>query len=116
MASTTRPIISDDPLYQLLRDGKIKEFNDRRAAGETPDFTGLDFRGLDLRGLDARGLDMSNGYFRQSDLRGVDFSETRLDGASINAAKVSGTLFPRELSAEEITLSLMHGTRMRYRG
>ncbi|MFO7636044.1 MAG: GNAT family N-acetyltransferase [Clostridia bacterium] len=44
------------------------------------------------------------------------FSETRLDGASINAAKVSGTLFPRELSAEEITLSLLHGTRMRYRG
>ena len=116
MASTTRPIISDDPLYQLLRDGKVKEFNDQRAAGETPDFSGLDFRGLDLRTLDARGLDMSNGYFRQSDLRGVDFSETRLEGASINAAKVSGTLFPRELSAEEITLSLLHGTRMRYRG
>lgn len=116
MPSTKRPTISDDPLYQLLRDGKVKEFNERRATGEKPDVSGLDFRGLDLRTLDAHGLDMSNGYFRQSDLRGVDFSETRLDGASINAAKVSGALFPRELSAEEITLSLMHGTRMRYRG
>lgn len=115
MSSTKHPVISDDPLYQMLRDDKVEEFNERRAAGVTPDLTGLDFRGLDLRGLDASGLDMSNGYFRQADLRGVDFSETRLDGASINAAKISGTLFPRELSAEEITLSLLHGTRMRYR-
>ena len=115
MSSTKRPVISDDPLYQLLRDGKVKEFNEQRTAGQTPDFSGLDFRGLDLRGIDAQGLDMSHGYFRQADLRGVDFSETRLEGASINAAKVSGTLVPRELSAEEITLSLLHGTRMRYR-
>ncbi|MFN2338744.1 MAG: pentapeptide repeat-containing protein [Gammaproteobacteria bacterium] len=115
MHGTKRPTISDDPLYQLLRDGKVKEFNDQRAAGETPDFSGLDFRGLDLRTLDAHGLDMSNGYFRQADLRGVDFSTTRLEGASINAAKISGTLFPSQLSAEEITLSLMHGSRMRYR-
>ena len=115
MSDTKRPVISDDPLYQLLRDGKVKDFNERRAAGETPDFSCLDFRGLDLRQMDAHGLDMSNGYFRQADLRGVDFSTTRLDGSSINAAKVSGTLFPRELDAEEITLSLLHGTRMRYR-
>ena len=115
MSSTKRPIISDDPLYQLLRDGKIKEFNEQRATGESPSLAGLDFRGLDLRGLDARELDLSNGYFRQSDLRGVDFSESNLEGASINAAKISGTLFPRQLSAGEITLSLMHGTRLRYR-
>lgn len=115
MPSTTRPLISDDPLYQLLRDGKVQEFNEQRAAGKTPDLSGLDFRGLDLRELDAHGLDLSNGYFRQADLRGVDFSETRLEGASINAAKISGALLPRELDAEEITLSLIHGTRMRYR-
>lgn len=115
MTSAKRPIISDDPLYQLLRDGKVKEFNERRGAGESPSMAGLDFRGLDLRGLDARGMDLSNGYFRQTDLRGVDFSETNLEGASINAAKISGTLFPRQLSAEEITLSLLHGTRLRYR-
>jgi uncharacterized protein YjbI with pentapeptide repeats len=115
MSSTKRPAISDDPLYQLLRDGKVEEFNERRAAGESPNLASLDFRGLDLRGLDAAGLDLSNGYFRQTDIRGVDFSTANLAGASINAAKVSGTLFPRELSAEEVTLSLLHGTRMRYR-
>jgi len=40
-------------------------------------------------------------------------STTLLDGASIGGAKISGTLFPRNLDAEEITLSLVHGTRMR---
>jgi hypothetical protein len=38
-----------------------------------------------------------------------------LEGASINSAKISGTYFPPSLSAEEITLSLVHGTRLRYR-
>ena len=38
-----------------------------------------------------------------------------LEGASIAGTKISGTYFPKELSAEEINLSLQHGTRMRYR-
>ena len=72
-------------------------------------------RHADLRGLVAGGLDMQDCYLRQADLRGVDFRKTRLEGASINGAKISGTYFPHELAAEEITLSLLHGTRMRYR-
>lgn len=116
MSEAKRPIINDDPMYQLLREGKIKEFNERREKGEAAAFSGYDFRGLDLKGLRAKELDLSNCYFRQADLRGIDFSEANLDGASINGSKVSGTLFPRQLSAEEITLSLMHGTRMRYSG
>lgn len=106
--------IKDDPLYILLREGKIQDFNTLREQGHSCDLTHCDFRGLDLRGLTARGLDFSNSYFRQSDLRGVDFSDSILRGCSINGAKISGTLFPRELSADEITLSLLHGTRMRY--
>lgn len=105
-----------DPMYRLLREGRVKDFNDRKALGEKLDITGCDFRGLDLRGLNAQGLDLSNCYFRQTDLRGLDLSSCQLQGASINAAKVSGTLFPKELTADEITLSLLHGTRMRYRG
>lgn len=105
-----------DRMYQLLREGNIKEFNAVKAGGDKADLTGCDFRTVDLRGLDAQGLDFSNCYFRQADLRGVDFRQCRLEGASINAAKISGTYFPDELSAEEITLSLLHGTRMRYRG
>lgn len=103
-----------DRMYQFLRDGNIKEFNVVKAEGNTADLTGCDFRNVDLRGIDAQGLDFSDCYFRQADLRGVDFRHCRLEGASINAAKVSGAYFPPELSAEEITLSLLHGTRMRY--
>ncbi len=103
-----------DPLYRLLREGRVKDFNERRQLGDTPDLKDCDFRGLDLRGLETDGIDFSGCYFRQTDLRGIDFSHARLEGASINGAKISGTHFPHELSAEEITLSLLHGTRMRY--
>ena len=109
------PQITDDPMYRLLRDGDVEEFNTRRAGGESCDLTGCDFRTLDLRKLDAKGLDLRDCYFRQSDLRGVDLSDANLEGASINAAKISGVFFPKQLSAEEINLSLTHGTRMRYR-
>ena len=67
-----------------------------------------------MRGLDAAGIDFSNSYFRGADLRGVDFSTTNLEGASLNSARISGVLFPAELSPEEIELSINHGTRLRY--
>ncbi|MCB2426072.1 pentapeptide repeat-containing protein [Methylophaga pinxianii] len=109
------PKITQDPLYQLLRDGKIEEFNHRIAKGEKVDLTSCDFRHLNLQGLIANGLDFSNSYFRQADLRGIDFSQCiSLRGASIHGAKISGVFFPSPLTAEEITLSLQHGTRMRY--
>jgi len=104
-----------DALYDLLRDGRTTEFNARRAAGETCDLRHADLRGADLRNLEASGLDMSHCYLRHADLRGVDLSATRLEGASIREARISGAYFPPELSAEEINLSLVHGTRMRYR-
>ena len=113
--SNESPQIKDDPMYRLLREGAIEEFNERRAKGETCDLVGCDFRTLDLRKLDAKGLDLRDCYFRQADLRGLDLSETNLEGASINASKISGVFFPKELDAEEINLSLTHGTRMRYR-
>lgn len=109
------PVISDDPLYRLLREGKVEEFNQRIAAGEQVDLTGCDFRHLNLQGLITRGLNFSNSYFRQADLRGIDFSESiSLEGASIHGAKISGVYFPKQIRAEEIELSLQHGTRMRY--
>lgn len=112
----TAPIISDDPLYQLLRDGQIEAFNQRIANGETADLTCNDFRHLNLHGLKAAGLDFSNSYFRQADLRGIDFSQcTSLEGASIHGAKISGVYFPEALEPQEICMSLEHGTRMRYR-
>ena len=109
------PRISDNPLYRLLRIGKIDEFNQRIAAGETVDLKGCDFRHINLQQLNADGLDFSDSYFRQSDLRGVDFSKCiNFEGASIHAAKISGARFPREIRADETLLSLEYGTRLRY--
>lgn len=113
--STPPPIISDNELYQLLRDHKIEEFNKRKGDGESVDLRGCDFRGLDLQGVDFKGLDLTDSYFRTADLRGVDLSQTRLEGVSIHGAKISGAYFPKELSPEEIRLSLDVGIRMRYR-
>lgn len=109
------PIVHRNPLYTLLKDEQIEEFNRRKAAGETGELSHGDYRGLDLRNLDAAGLDFSGGYFRGADLRGIDFSTAKLDGASIAEAHISGCYFPDALSADEIRLSLTLGTRMRYR-
>ncbi|KXS47357.1 MAG: hypothetical protein AWU57_5552, partial [Marinobacter sp. T13-3] len=79
-----------------------------------PSFAHGDFRGLDLRGLDATGLDFRHAYFRGADLRGIDFSRSRMEGVSIASAKISGCYFPHRLEADEIVMSLNHGTRMRY--
>lgn len=112
---STRPQMkNDEPLYRLLREGHIDEFNSQRAAGINGDLTNCDFRGIDLRGIIADGVDFSGCYFRQADLRGVDFTKAGLEGASIHATKISGARFPLTLRAEEISLSLQHGTRMRY--
>ncbi len=108
------PEFKDNEMYRLLRDENIKEFNKRKEAGETCDLTGADFRNLVLSGINSGGLDFSGCYFRGTDLRGIDFSNSKLDGASIHDAQISGALFPSALSADEITLSLNHGTRMRY--
>jgi uncharacterized protein YjbI with pentapeptide repeats len=110
-----RPRFTKDPLYQMLRVDDTKGFNARKAQGGVCDLRDVDLRGLDLRGLDAEGLDFTGSYFRDADLRGVDLSQAVLEGCSFYGAKISGTLFPRDLSAEEIRLSFDHGTRVRYR-
>ena len=57
---SNKPQIKSDPLYLLLRDGEIKEFNQRKSAGESCDLTACDFRNVDLRNIDASGLDFSD--------------------------------------------------------
>nr|WP_320114947.1 pentapeptide repeat-containing protein [uncultured Desulfuromonas sp.] len=116
MENDSQPKNSAHPLYMLLHAEEIEEFNSEREANE--DFSvlkGLDFRGLDLRGADLHGFDLTDGYFRQTDLRGLDLRTCNLEGASLRSAKISGTYFPVELSADEILMSLNHGTRLRYR-
>ena len=115
LASET-PKISSAALYQLIRNDKSDDFNRRKLAGEKCDLRGHNFRGLDLRKVDFTGLDLSNAYFRQADMRGLNLSSCRLEGASIHDANISGILFPKELTPDEIQMSHAHGTRMRYRG
>ncbi|TCO71880.1 pentapeptide repeat-containing protein [Chromatocurvus halotolerans] len=110
-----KPEIKTDPLYQLLRQEDIKSFNEQRDSLDTSELRSGDYRGRDLRNMNASGLDFSNAYFRNADLSGIDFRTTNLEGASLLDAKLSGTYFPAELTAEEIRLSLDTGTRMRYR-
>lgn len=104
----------NDPMYQLLVNDKITEFNDARAAGKTVDLQEAHLRGADLRTLNADGLNLQNAYFRNADLRGIDFRNANLEGASIIEAQISGCYFPLALGAEEIRLSLEKGIRLRY--
>ena len=90
-----KPLTYQDPLFQILRDGNVKEFNRRKGEQQSIATTDCDFRHLDLRGLDASAVDFSNSY-----LRGIDSSQARLEGASLNGARISGALFPAELGAE----------------
>jgi uncharacterized protein YjbI with pentapeptide repeats len=112
-ANMSKPTIKDDPLYQLLRNENIKEFNEQRDTLDTSHLRGGDYRGRDLRNMNASGLDFRDAYFRNADLRGIDFRNTLLEGASLIDAKLSGVYFPQSLSAEEIRLSLDTGTRLR---
>lgn len=108
------PKIHENELYQLLYNEKIDEFNQRHEEAKSAMLRGGVYRNLDLRNLNADGLDFGDGYFRGADLRGIDFRNTNLEGASMIEAKVSGCYFPKELSPEEIRLSVMAGTRLRY--
>jgi len=106
--------IKHDPINDMLRDGKIEEVNTILANGAKPTFSGANFRGLNLTGLNTQGCDFSNSCFRLTDLRGLDLASCDLKGASLKGAKVSGTLFPANIPAQEIMMSIEHGTRLRY--
>ncbi|UZE22903.1 pentapeptide repeat-containing protein [Pseudomonas sp. B21-056] len=109
-----RPKILNTPLYALLRKDDISGFNKERPQGPV-DLCGGDFRGLDLRELNVDDIDFTDAYFRSADLRGVDFRKSKLEGASLAHAQISGAYFPPELSADEILMSMNFGTRLRYR-
>jgi uncharacterized protein YjbI with pentapeptide repeats len=108
------PVISDNPLYQLLRNDDVAGFNKARSEGLPCNLEGCDLRGIDLRNLIISGMSLKDAYFRASDLRGIDFRGCNLEGASLANAKISGCYFPAELSPEEIQLSVSLGTRLRH--
>jgi len=106
--------MADPRALNLIQEERILEFNNlMEASNGVVDLTGAHLRGYDLRKCKLRKADLTGAYLRSADLRSVDLSEAKLDGASIKEAKVSGTLFPRNLSPAEISLSLEYGTRLR---
>jgi uncharacterized protein YjbI with pentapeptide repeats len=108
------PKISQEPMYQLLRDENVEQFNKEKSEGKVCDLTGCDFKGLDLRNLDVSGLDLTDAYFRGADLRSVDFRGCKLSGASLADSKISGCFFPNDIAADEILMSVQYGTRLRH--
>lgn len=109
----TKPVISDNELYQLIRNENVEAFNSQRDKSKPLNFRGLDFRNQDLRGMDVTNVDFTDCYFRSADLRGLDLRTCKLDGASMHNARVSGAYFPDNISPWEIRLSIEFGTRMR---
>jgi uncharacterized protein YjbI with pentapeptide repeats len=101
-------------LVCLLREDKIDDFNER-AKQAPPQLENADLRMMDLRRADLVKANLRGAYLRNADLRGVDLSDADLAGASLHDARISGCLFPPSIPAEEIVLSMSHGTRMRPR-
>ena len=100
--------------HELLRDGHITQFNKEiQVLNEPVDLEGCNFRGVDLRKANLKIANMKNSYFKMADLRGVDMSDALLDGASFNKARIGGVLFPKNITAAEISLSVELGTRIR---
>ncbi len=110
----TKPRVLDDEMFQLLRMGDIKAFNEKHDASVEYDLSGTDLSRIDLRGLITDNINFEDAYFRMTDLRGVDFRNAKMEGASFAGANISGCYFPKELRADEVLFSLEHGTRVRY--
>ncbi len=105
-------LIRDSELRLLLLDGKIDEFN-VRVEEEPADLENVDLRTADLQGANLLRANLRGAYLRNADLRGVDLYHADMEGASIHTARIAGTRFPPNISADEIRLSIDLGTRIR---
>jgi uncharacterized protein YjbI with pentapeptide repeats len=106
--------MADQRALSLIQEEKHDAFNTLvKATGGRVDLSGAHLRAYDLRKFDLSGADLSGAYLKHADLRGLDLGGANLSGASMREAKVSGVLFPRNLSPQEIMMSLQHGTRLR---
>lgn len=106
---------SQSELYHAIIKDEILKAHDMIAKEDVSDLHSHSFRAVDLRKLQLEGqvVNFENCYFKNTDLRGLDLSLCLLDGASFHNARVSGVLFPEELIAQEIDLSVIRGTRVR---
>lgn len=103
----------DDPAFKSLRAGETSEFQRLIENRATVDFSSTDLRGTDFRAIDLRKIILRDAYLRDADLRGCDLRQVDLTGATIQNARIAGAYFPDTLAAEEIMMSVRHGTRLR---
>ncbi|MDR0355267.1 MAG: pentapeptide repeat-containing protein [Deltaproteobacteria bacterium] len=101
------------PKPSIMYEENASQFNKLTAEGKQPDLTNANLSDLDLRPFNLKEANLSGCYLRGANLAGLDLSGACLHGASIKNARISGCLFPASISAEEISLSLDHGTRIR---
>jgi uncharacterized protein YjbI with pentapeptide repeats len=106
--------MADPRALALIQEEKFTQFNQLvEAQGGKVDLSGAHLRSYDLRKCNLRKANLEGAYLRTADLRALDLSEANMDGASLKEAKVSGVSFPRNISAQELMMSLQHGTRLR---
>lgn len=106
--------MADPRAVELIQEEKFDRFNALvESQSGRVDLSGAHLRSYDLRKCHLTKADLSNAYLRTTDLRGLDLSTSNLTGASIKEAKISGVLFPPNLSPMEIMLSVQYGTRLR---
>ena len=110
------PRFLDDQAYGCLRVGDLDGFHRHIAPRQQVDLSNADLRGVDFRKIDLSRVILTGAYLRDADLRGLDLRHLDLEGCSLLRAKVSGTYFPPNLTAEEILMSLQCGTRLRTLG
>ncbi len=109
-----QPLFPDDPAFKSLRTGDFEAFNRQIASQKLVDFSDSDLRGVDFRGIaDPTNVKVHGAYMRDTDLRGLDVRMWDMEGCSLYHAKISGAYLPTNLTPEEISLSVQHGTRMR---
>jgi uncharacterized protein YjbI with pentapeptide repeats len=104
-----------DPAYQALREGDTATFSELTADREAIDLSYCDLGGVDLRKVDITNIDLQGARLKRADLRGLDLSQHNMHGVTLYNARVSGVLFPAEISADEIRMSLREGTRLRHK-
>jgi len=108
------PLMFDDPAYSALREGDCVRFQELTQGMDVVDYSFANLGGVDLRKVEMGRMIIQGARLKGADLRGLDLSGHDLDGVSLNNARISGVLFPRNLAADEILMSVEHGTRIRH--
>ena len=111
MSQLRQPL--DNPAYVSLRERQKEKFQNILSESLQVDFSDCNLRGFDLSEMSLNKVTLRGAYLHSADLRGVDLSLHNLEGCSLHKAKISGALFPPNISAEEIRLSVEYGTRLR---